>query len=64
MILEDLTFRNYSNVPRAQGLNFDQIKDCLGILAVWHAASVKLIQDVSIFGAHPKGSAVQCECRK
>ncbi|XP_031620103.1 uncharacterized protein LOC116338779, partial [Contarinia nasturtii] len=42
LILEDLTLSNYKNVARTQGLNFDQLKQCINALALWHAASVKI----------------------
>ncbi|XP_055315524.1 uncharacterized protein LOC129575663, partial [Sitodiplosis mosellana] len=45
LILEDLTFANYYTIPRSQGLNFDHIKLCLRTLALWHAASVKIMNN-------------------
>lgn len=47
LILEDLTAVNYKNVARIEGLSMNQMKFCLKTLALWHAASNKLIKDVS-----------------
>lgn len=49
IILEDLTAANYKNVTRWQGLNKNQMKSCLNVLSLWHAASIKLAINVSIF---------------
>lgn len=48
LILEDLTVVNYKNVARSQGLNFNQLRICLKTLAMWHAATIRVLHDVSI----------------
>lgn len=48
LVLEDLTVANYINVARSQGLNYHQLEISLKTLALWHAASIKIVNDVSI----------------
>lgn len=49
LIMEDLQAANYKTIARLQGLNYNQLKRCLKSLASWHAASVKILENVSVF---------------